>query len=114
MIPGGSQVFNLGQDSERFSAVASIHGAWIDDQKANALQVPLYYGPAKGDTEVAKVENVLKKKPFAKKCEYHAYLNQTHGFCAARGDWTDAKIKKDVDIVLKETTKFFLKNLAMK
>merc|ERR1712154_115097 len=103
---------------DRIGAIATIHGAMIDDEATNALRVPLYYGPAKGDVPVADVKKILDAKKklgkefnFSRKCQYHAYLDQTHGFCAARGDWTNAKIKKDVDIVLKETSKFFNKLL---
>ena len=52
----------MGADGERFNAIASIHGAWIDEEKANALQVPCYYGPAKNDTPVETIKKVLDKK----------------------------------------------------
>ncbi len=31
-------------------------------------------------------------KPFAAECVYKRFDDQTHGFCAARGDWTDAGV----------------------
>lgn len=47
--------------------------------------------PAKGDPmEDAKAE--LDKKPFADQCVYRRFDDQEHGFMAARGDWSDAKV----------------------
>ena len=78
----------------------------------NAINVPLYYGPSKDDRPVDGVKKALDKKgKLGKKCQYHGFVEQGHGFCAARGDWKDAKVKKDVDNVLKETTAFFKKHL---
>jgi len=104
---GGKQSFLFGADSERFKAVASVHGAWIDAELTSALEVPLYYAPAKGDTHVNIVRNALTKKKFAKQCVFKYFGNQQHGFCAARGDWSDRKVKKDVDLMLTQASKFF-------
>eukprot|EP01084_Bolivina_argentea_P280048 478848_1 len=104
---GGKQVFFMGQDNHRFNAIASIHGAWIDEDKSNALKVPVFYGPANGDTPVNVVKTCLDKKEFADKCVYHAFDDQTHGFCASRGDWTNKETKKAVEMVLNTAVKFF-------
>mmetsp|Transcript_3509 Transcript_3509/g.6137 ORF Transcript_3509/g.6137 Transcript_3509/m.6137 type:complete len:252 (-) Transcript_3509:75-830(-) len=108
---GGYQSFLMGADGERFKAVASVHGAWIDDKLCGALQVPVYYAPAKGDTDVKVVKKVLDAKPFGKQCRYDAFADQEHGFCAARGDWKNTATKKAKEKVLKELCDFFNKNL---
>eukprot|EP01083_Nonionella_stella_P050443 134171_1 len=108
---GGKQSFYMGQDAERFKCIASLHGAWIDAGKANALQVPVYYGPAEGDTSVKEIKAILDKKKFGSQCVYHGFVDQKHGFCAARGDWSNESTKQAVDSALKETIQFFKDNL---
>eukprot|EP00484_Ammonia_sp_Unknown_P004496 CAMPEP_0197057594 /NCGR_PEP_ID=MMETSP1384-20130603/98776_1 /TAXON_ID=29189 /ORGANISM="Ammonia sp." /LENGTH=250 /DNA_ID=CAMNT_0042492077 /DNA_START=37 /DNA_END=789 /DNA_ORIENTATION=- len=108
---GGKQAFLLGADADRFNGVASIHGAWIDEKLADSLQVPVYYGPAAKDTTVEVVKAVLDKKKFGKRCKYEAFLDQQHGFCAARGDWKNKAIKKGVDKAMKGVCEFFNKSM---
>ena len=59
---GGKQSFLFGADPERFKSIASVHGASINDELCRALEVPVYYAPAQGDYEVAKVQKALDKK----------------------------------------------------
>eukprot|EP00798_Chlamydomonas_sp_ICE-L_P008678 gene8678-34124_t len=58
---------------------------------AKAMEKPVCLIPAKGDAMEA-VKEIMDEKPVASKCVYKRMDDQTHGFCAARADWTKPEI----------------------
>ena len=106
---GGLIGFLLGGDNtlyKHFNGIIGIHAARIDDDKCNALKIPVFYGPADKDYPVENVKKILDTKPFGKDCIYQSYKDRIHGFCAARGDYNDPINRAKVDDVIGKSTVF--------
>jgi len=86
-----------------------IHAARLTQDLMKQLTCPMAIMPTLTDGDYTDLKQILDEKEFGKKCAYRFYKNQIHGFMAARGDWSDEKIKVDVDDALKTTVEFCTK-----
>jgi hypothetical protein len=50
-------------------------------------------------------------RPFASRCVYKRYDDQVHGFCAARGDWSQPEVAAAAGEAIGILADFFNKNL---
>lgn len=55
------------------------------------VKVPVLVIAAKGDP-CETIKEVLDTKDFGSKCDYHRFDDMTHGFCGARGDFTQPEV----------------------
>ncbi|ETO16417.1 hypothetical protein RFI_20922 [Reticulomyxa filosa] len=93
-------------DDPKIAGIASIHGARITEELVSKVKCPVYYGATPKDTPVETVKKILDEKDFAKKCVYHTFEKMEHGFCGSRGDWKNAEVKKNVDLVVEQMLAF--------
>jgi protein XRP2 len=49
---------------------------------------------AKNDPDAKLLQDAADTSNFGADCEVRTFFDQSHGFCAARGDWTQPKIKR--------------------
>jgi len=106
---GGLMAINLvsGEKAkDEYTGAAVIHAARLTPELIDKVQCPVAIMPASTDGNYDKLKEVLDKKAYGKQCLYKYYENQAHGFMGSRSDWTDAKIKVDVDDALKNTVEF--------
>ncbi|PNW72163.1 hypothetical protein CHLRE_16g679800v5 [Chlamydomonas reinhardtii] len=91
---GVSIAMQAGQDGHTFSGVGGAHPALFghDADFAEKVQCPVVLLPAQGDADTGPVQKVLDKRPYGSKCVYQRFDDQTHGFVAARGDWTKPEV----------------------
>ena len=98
----------------QLKCVAVLHPWQINDDILVNVKIPIYYGPAIGDYPASKAENAVKNgqnKQIYKDCIFHQFETMKHGFCAGRGDWSDDKVVKQVEVAIQETSQFFKKYL---
>jgi len=106
---GGLMTVNLTTEAkakEELTGGIGVHAARLTPQLMEKVQCPLALMPASNDGDFGNLKEVLDKKDFGKQCFYKYYKNQVHGFMGTRADWTDEKIKVDVDDVLKNVVLF--------
>jgi dienelactone hydrolase len=108
---GGCMALRAGADVQ-ISAVGCVHAAFFGQEKtiAEQSQAPVIMLPAKGDPMEA-LKEVFDEKPYAAKCVYRRFDDQTHGFCAARGDWTKPEVAAAATEAIDLLSAFFDKNL---
>lgn len=58
------------------------------------------------------MQEELASKAFADKCVYKRFEDQTHGFCAARGDWAQPDVAAAATEAIGMLSSFFAANLA--
>jgi len=92
---------------EEYTSAVVIHAARLTPELIDKVQCPVAIMPASTDGPFNSLKEVLDKKPFGNQCFYKYYDKQAHGFMGTRGDWTDPKIKVDVDDALKNSVEFY-------
>jgi len=105
---GGKIVNLISQEGTPFKAAASCHPAMVDAGDAAGVTIPFAMLPSKDEDKEAvekwqqaiKVKNVVEWWP-----------NQIHGFMAARGDLSDAKVKEDYEKAYNLLLNFFHENM---
>jgi len=72
---------------------ANAHPTYFGKEKevASCLEAPIIVLAA-DDDPMETVKEVTDTKPWGAKCVFKRFEGQTHGFMAARGDWTDHKV----------------------
>eukprot|EP00043_Microstomoeca_roanoka_P028199 m.17225 g.17225 ORF g.17225 m.17225 type:complete len:281 (-) comp8239_c1_seq1:249-1091(-) len=83
-----------------FGAGLAAHPAMLDMDMAKKVQCPMVLCPAQGDVECEPFLHEFKKHPWGDKCKVQRFDNQIHGFCAARGDWSQREVASAVEQVL--------------
>ena len=108
---GGCMALRAGADAQ-FSAVGCVHPTFFgsDELFADQNQAPAIILPANGDP-MESVKAVFDKKPYGPKCVYRRFDDQTHGFCAARGDWTKPEVAAAASEAIGLLAAFFKANL---
>ena len=101
---GGGMAILVGADSTELGIAASggLHAAVGlagegDEYLAlvEKTQAPLFFIQAKNDPDARPLaEAVGKNETFGAQSEVRTFFDQLHGFCAARGDWSQPKIKR--------------------
>jgi hypothetical protein len=83
-----------------------------EEEWCAVLDVPLITLSTPGDP-LDTIKEVMDAKgdPLAAKCVYKLFENQIHGFCGARGDFSNAETAKCVGEAIAMVSKFFADNL---
>ncbi|KAK0548193.1 hypothetical protein OC846_004583 [Tilletia horrida] len=110
---GGKVTILSGGEGTPFAAVAQIHPAFISEDDAKALVVPVASFPSKDEPkeDAAKFEKAVESKPFASKSVFKTYDDQHHGWAAARADLDNESNKKAYEDVYSRLAAFFNDNL---
>lgn len=69
-------------------AAASPHPSFVTVEDAQGVKGPFALLPTKDDGEMLEIRDAMNPE-FKDKHVYKFYGNMHHGFCAARGDWTN-------------------------
>ncbi|KAJ1995632.1 hypothetical protein GGI25_006268 [Coemansia spiralis] len=87
---------------------AIVHPALIQPGDLGKVNAPLMVLPSKDEADFSEDFNSLKSKSFFSKCYMERFDDMFHGFCGARGDWTNPEQAKRANDAIKLLTKFFL------
>eukprot|EP00472_Partenskyella_glossopodia_P008566 CAMPEP_0197514902 /NCGR_PEP_ID=MMETSP1318-20131121/199_1 /TAXON_ID=552666 /ORGANISM="Partenskyella glossopodia, Strain RCC365" /LENGTH=256 /DNA_ID=CAMNT_0043063121 /DNA_START=50 /DNA_END=820 /DNA_ORIENTATION=+ len=109
----GGKNFASGANFHPSLVIEKMLGSSIDELAQKAT-TPMLMAPCKGDPEEVQakgsVSEILAKKEFGSKCEYHPFPEMAHGF-VSQGDLSVKEIAKEVDNAMKAATAFFAKTL---
>jgi len=106
---GGKLSILAGTSPDAFDAVAVVHPAFLANEDADNLAVPIGFYPTKDEPkEVCEyIREVVSKKPFASKNSLHHFETVPHGFASARAKLSDPENKKQFELFYEKVTKFF-------
>lgn len=90
-----------------FAGVSLIHPSFVDVKDAEKAGAPVLALPSKDEPDMTEYMNVLAKKPFGSQCKHVRFEDQSHGFCAARGDYKDELNAKRANEAIRLTADFF-------
>jgi len=96
---------------EDFGAGVSVHGSTLTTEDAEQVKVPIALLPAGNDPSTEPLKEILDKKSFGARCVYKTFDDMTHGFAAARSDWTNERNVECIKEVLNICTTIFEQNL---
>jgi protein XRP2 len=109
---GCDMAIRMAAEPGSFSAAGFCHPSWFGKEKERAadVKVPICCCSAAGDPLEA-VQEVLEKTEVGSKCVYRRFGDMTHGYCAARGDFSKPEVAAAVGETLKILTEFFNTNV---
>lgn len=90
-----------------FVGASCIHPSFVDVADAEKAGAPILSIPSKDEPDMTEYMAVLAKKPFGDKCKLVRFDDMPHGFCASRGDYTDALNAQRSNEAIKLTVDFF-------
>lgn len=90
-----------------FVGSSLIHPSFVDVADAEKAGAPVLAIPSKDEPDMTEYMQVLSKKPFGDKCKHVRFDDVHHGFCAARGDYTDELNAKRANEAIKLSADFF-------
>ena len=108
---GGKQALRYASDS-RFHAAATAHPSFLALEDIEAAQCPLAILPSKDEPEMAELKEAMLAKDFADKCVWQRFDDMPHGWCGARGDWSNEHDSKRASEALNIFADFFVKCFA--
>ena len=109
---GCDMAIRMGADPSTFSAAGFCHPSWFGKEKERAaeVKVPVCCCSAAGDP-LETVQEVLDKTDLGSKCVYRRFGDMTHGYCAARGDFSKPEVIEAVGETLKLLTELYNANV---
>lgn len=90
-----------------FVGASCIHPSFVDVADAEKAGAPILSIPSKDEPDMTEYMAVLAQKPFGDKCKLVRFDDMSHGFCASRGDYTDALNAQRSNEAIKLTADFF-------
>ncbi|KAJ2358304.1 hypothetical protein IWW50_001367 [Coemansia erecta] len=101
----------LGEDCG-IKSVSLVHPSMMELKDFEQAQGPVLLLTSKDDPELNDEFALVKAKPFGKLSYQERFNDRIHGFCAARGDFADPEVARDVNRVVQLTAGFFKESLA--
>ncbi|KAJ1646844.1 hypothetical protein LPJ64_001728 [Coemansia asiatica] len=86
---------------------AIVHPALIADGDLGKVNAPLLAIPSKDEPDFQDDFDSLKQKSFFSKCHMVRFDDMFHGFCGARGDWSNEVQAKRANDAIALIVKFF-------
>ncbi|KAL9541236.1 hypothetical protein MBANPS3_009240 [Mucor bainieri] len=90
-----------------FVGASLVHPSFVDVKDAEKAGAPILALPSKDEPDMTEYMEVLAKKPFGKQCKHVRFDDMVHGFCAARGDYTDKLNAQRATEAIQLTANFF-------
>ncbi|KAJ1665432.1 hypothetical protein IW140_003402 [Coemansia sp. RSA 1813] len=105
---GGKMVLDALAETEGVAGGAIVHPALIQEGDFSKVKAPLMVLPTKDDPDLSANFEELKSKPFFSKCYMERFDDMFHGFCGARGDWSNQEQAKRANDAIKLLGTFFV------
>ncbi|KAJ2415367.1 hypothetical protein GGI10_001749 [Coemansia sp. RSA 2530] len=106
---GGRHVVTALEKLDGFVGGAIVHPAMVNSDDFDKVRAPLMALPSK-DEDKQMYKNgfeELRAKPFGAQCRLESFEDMTHGFCGARGDWSDPVVAKRANDAIQFLVSFF-------
>ena len=104
----GGKIAVLSGALDWVSATASAHPSFVTPEDVAALKVPMAFCLTKDEPDYTPMEEAAKGKSFD--CIFKKYPEMHHGFCTARGDFSNDANRKACDDALNIMVDLFDKN----
>ncbi|KAJ2453672.1 hypothetical protein EV183_002076 [Coemansia sp. RSA 2336] len=101
----------LGEDLN-IKSVSLVHPSMLERKNFENAQGPVLLLTTKDEPVMDEDLEIVKNKPLGKLSYAERFEDRIHGFCAARGDFSDSDVVKDVGRVIQLTSGFFKESLA--
>jgi len=97
------------QDATTYSGAAFIHPSVFTNEEAKHVKAPIILVPSKDEADMLPYMGALKEANPAvyAKSEHHRFDDVHHGYCAARGDWTNEVQAKRANETVKLVSEFY-------
>ncbi|KAJ1801245.1 hypothetical protein LPJ75_006448 [Coemansia sp. RSA 2598] len=104
---GGHLVVSALTELDGVAGGAIVHPALIADGDLAKVNAPLLAIPSKDEPDFQADFDGLRAKGFFPKCRMVRFDDMFHGFCGARGDWSDEVQAKRANDAIALVVKFF-------
>jgi len=110
---GKMQVFSAGDPDfkEKLHALGLVHPSKVTTEDAKDVHMPALLLPSKDEPDMLPFMEVLKKNGVGSLSGHHRYDDMSHGFAGARSDFSDPKVRGNVEDVIQRLKGFFKKTL---
>ncbi|KAJ2664917.1 hypothetical protein IWW48_000531 [Coemansia sp. RSA 1200] len=105
---GGKMVVSALSELEGLAGGAIVHPALIQSGDFAHVNAPLMVLPSKDEPDFTADFEALKSKPFFSECYMERFDDMFHGFCGARGDWSNQEQAKRANDAINLLAKFFV------
>ncbi|ORX74147.1 hypothetical protein DL89DRAFT_254031 [Linderina pennispora] len=100
-------VMNGLQELAGVAGGAIVHPAMVTDEDFAQIKAPVLALPSKDEPDFSKGIAQAKALAFGAQCELVRFDDMFHGFCGARGDWSNETQAKRANDAIKLLVKFF-------
>ncbi|KXS14561.1 alpha/beta-hydrolase [Gonapodya prolifera JEL478] len=110
---GGEIIIKAAQDDDLIGdvkVVVGIHPAFITIRDGENVKIPVALLPGNNDPDFTEVIKAMQDNPKCKTVLHHRYEEVPHGFCTARGDFTDETVKRNALDCFHRTAQFLEEN----
>ncbi|KAJ1800613.1 hypothetical protein LPJ59_000960 [Coemansia sp. RSA 2399] len=105
---GAKMIVNALAEFEGIAGGAIVHPALIQEGDFGKINAPLLVLPTKDDADFSADFETLRSKAFFSECYMERFDDMFHGFCGARGDWSNPEQAKRANDAIRLLGKFFV------
>ncbi|KAJ2707891.1 hypothetical protein FB645_000456 [Coemansia sp. IMI 203386] len=102
----------LADEANGFKSAALVHPSLLTNEDFVAAKGPILLLPTKDEADFSEGFAAVKAGPHGADSYEERLMDMFHGFCGARGDFSDPEIAKNVNRVISLSAAFFKKTLA--
>jgi len=105
---GGRITLDAVLELDEINAGGLVHPSLIKNEEAERVKRPMILLPAKDEPDMIPFYETLKKNLGESNCAHRRFDDLHHGFCGARGNFSDELNSKRVNEVIQLLSSFFL------
>ena len=109
---GGKHAVRYCSD-ERFRACATAHPSFLKEEDVINAKCPVAALLSKDEAPLEDVKKALLSHSFGNRCIWDRYPDMHHGWCAARGDWSNETQAKRASEAMQVFIGFFSRELKI-
>ncbi|CAG7731309.1 unnamed protein product [Allacma fusca] len=109
---GGRISIDASTEVPDISASALVHPSMWTNDDAETIKSATLLLPTKDEADMTQFYEILQKNLGADKTAHHRFDDMHHGFCGARGDFTDLVNRQRVNEAINLMKDFFRKNVV--
>jgi len=108
---GGRISLDAAIELDDINAAGLVHPSLVTNEEADSVNCPMILLPAKDEPDMLPFYETLKKNLGESKCAHRRFDDVHHGFCGARGNFSDELNAKRVNEVIQLLSTFFLEHV---
>jgi len=108
---GGRITLDAVIELDEIKAGGLVHPSLIKNEEADSVKRPMILLPSKNEPDMLPFYEILKKNLGESNCAHRRFEDLHHGFCGARGDFSDELNARRVNEVIQLLSSFFLEHV---